>query len=177
MLMKLCWRSIALMWTCTTCALAADTGYVIRATDLKAKPYLDANTTIRLPEKTAVEILIRQGPWMQVKTNGKTGYVRMLQVRLNVTDGVQTRTSTAASAPVITAANRPAGSRPTVTTGVRGFDEVGLKNAQPDPAAFARMVGFAATQQQAEQFAQATPLAPRGIPYYSENGKPIKEVK
>jgi len=175
--MKLCWISIAVMWSCATSALAADTGYVIRATDLKAKPYLDADTMTRLPEKTAVEILIRQGPWMQVKTNGKTGFVRMLQVRLHVTDGVQARASSAGTAPVTTAASRSTGSRPTVTTGVRGFDEVGLKNAQPDPAAFERMVGFAATQQQAQQFAQATPLAPRGIPYYGETGKPIKEAK
>jgi len=175
--MKIRWISIALLWTWSAVALAADGGYVIRATDLKAKPYLDADTMTKLAEKTAVEILVRQGPWMQVKTQGKTGYVRMLQVRLNVTDGAQARTSSAPASPVTTAASRPAGGRPTVTTGVRGFDEQGLKDAQPDPAAFELMVGFAATRQQAQQFAQTSPLTPRGVPYYSETGKPIKEGK
>jgi hypothetical protein len=171
------WISIALLWAWPAWALAADTGYVIRATDLKAKPYLDADTMTKLTEKTAVEILIREGPWMQVKAQGKTGYVRMLQVRLNVTDFTQARASSAATPPVITAANRPGGSRPTVTSGVRGFDEQGLKNAQPDPAAFERMVSFAATKQQAQQFAQTSPLSSRSVPYYSETGKPIKEAK
>jgi hypothetical protein len=175
--MKIRWISIVLLWTWTAAAVAADTGYVIRATDLKAKPYLDADTMTKLPEKTAVEIHIREGPWMQVKAQGKTGYVRMLQVRLNVSDSAQARSSSAATPPVVTATNRPAGGRPTVTTGVRGFDEQGLKDAQPDPAAFELMVGFAATRQQAQQFARASPLSSRSVPYYSETGKPIKEGK
>jgi hypothetical protein len=175
--MKIRWTSIVLLWTWAACGLAADSGYVIRATDLKAKPYLDSDTMTKLPEKTPVEILTRQGPWMQVKAQDKTGYVRMLQVRLSVSDSAQARTSSAATSPVVTAAGRPAGSRPTVTTGVRGFDEQGLKDAQPDPAAFEVMVGFAATRQQAQQFAQASPLTPRSVPYYSETGKPIKEGK
>lgn len=172
--MKRRWIGIALLWTWT--AAAADIGYVIRATDLKAKPYLDADTMTRLPERSAVEILVREGPWMQVKAQNKTGYVRMLQVRLSVSESAQVRKSPASS-PVVTAANRPSGSRPTVTTGVRGFDEQGLKDAQPDPAAFALMVSFAATRPQAQQFAQASPLAPRSVPYYSEAGKPMKEGK
>jgi hypothetical protein len=73
--------------------------------------------------------------------------------------------------------NRPGGSRPIVTTGVRGFDEQGLKDAQPDPAAFALMVSFAATKPQAQQFAQSSPLTPRSLPYYSDAGKPMKEGK
>jgi hypothetical protein len=174
--MKRRWISIVLLWAWASAVLAADTGYVIRATDLKAKPYLDADTMTRLPEKSAVEILVREGPWMQVKTQGTTGYVRMLQVRLNVSASAQVRESPASS-PVVTAVHRPSGSRPTVTTGVRGFDEQGLKDAQPDPAAFALMVSFAATKPQAQQFAQASPLAPRSVPYYSEAGKPMKEGK
>lgn len=174
--MKRRWISMVLLWTWATTALAADTGYVIRATDLKAKPYLDADTTAKLPERSAVEILVRQGPWMQVKAQGKTGYVRMLQVRLNAGESAQMR-NVPGSAPVVIAANRPAGSRPTVTTGVRGFDEQGLKDAQPDPAAFALMVSYAATGPQARQFAQASPLAARSVPYYSEGGKPMQESK
>jgi hypothetical protein len=174
--MKRRWISIVLLWTWAATVPAADTGYVIRATDLKAKPYLDADTMIRLPDRSPVEILVREGPWMQVKAQSKTGYVRMLQVRLNVSESAQVR-KPPASSPVVTAANRPSGSRPIVTTGVRGFDEQGLKDAQPDPAAFALMVSFAATRQQAQQFAQASPLNPRSLPYYAETGKPLKEAK
>jgi hypothetical protein len=157
-------------------AAAAETGYVIRTTDLKARPYLDAQTTTKLPEKTPVEILVRQRPWMQVKAQGKTGYVRMLQVRMNLTESAQARAA-AGPARTVTAASRSAGSRPTVTTGVRGFDEQGLKDAQPDPAAFERLASFAANRDQAQQFAQKTPLSARSIPYYGEDGKPVKEGK
>lgn len=174
--MRTTWAVLPLGLVLATQAVAAETGYVIRATDLKAKPFLDAGTIVKLPEKTPVEIMVRQGPWMQVKAHGKTGYVRMLQVRLNVTGSAQARASTSAP-PTITAANRPAGTSPTVTTGVRGFDEQGLKNAQPDPAAFERMASYALNREQAQIFAQKSPLAARSVPYYSEGGKPLKEGK
>ena len=154
---------------------AADTGFLLKATDLKLKPFLDADTLARLPEKSAVEIVGREGPWMLVKAQGKQGYVRMLQVRLAVSDTMLAR-APAASRPAPVGA-RPAGTTPIVTTGVRGFDEQGLKDAQPDPAAFALMVSFAANKDQAQQFAQRSPLNARVLPYYGENGKPLKESK
>jgi len=175
--MKIRWRLVAALALCGASAAAAETGYVIRVTDLKARPYLDAETTVKLPEKTRVEILVRQGPWMQVQAQGKTGYVRMLQVRMNLTESAHARAAASPAPRTVAAVNRPAGSRPTVTTGVRGFDEQGLKDAQPDPAAFERMASFAASRDQAQQFAQKTPLAARSVPYYSEDGKPMKEGK
>jgi len=176
--MKTRWALIALTALWAAIASAAETGYVIRVTDLKAKPFLDADTMVKLPEKTQVEILVRQGPWMQVKTQGKTGYVRMLQVRLNVTDEAQARASSSSTTPtVVSAVNRPAGTSPTVTTGVRGFDEQGLKNAEPDPVAYERMVGYAVTREQAQQFARGSPLVARPVPYYGEDGKSLKEAK
>jgi hypothetical protein len=174
--MSIRWGLVAALSLCAATA-AAETGYVIRTTDLKARPYLDAETTIKLPEKTPVEILLRQGPWMQVKAQGKTGYVRMLQVRMNLTESAQARAAANPAPRTVTAANRPAGTRPTVTTGVRGFDEQGLKDAQPDPAAFERMASFAASREQAQQFAQKTPLPARSVPYYNEDGKAMEEGK
>lgn len=167
---------VLLMWFGT--AYAAETGTLLRQADLKAKPFLDAETLIKLPEKTPVEIVQRQGPWMLVKVQDKTGYVRMLQVRMSVADSAQARA--AARAPgwgVTAAASRPAGATTTVTTGVRGFDEQALKNAQPDPAAFARMASFAMSGEQARQFAQKSPLAARSISYYDASGKSVKGVK
>jgi hypothetical protein len=176
--MKIRWELVVALSLWAASAAAAETGYVIRVTDLKARPYLDAETTVKLPEKTRVEILVRQGPWMQVQAQGKTGYVRMLQVRMNLTESAQARVAASpASSRTVAAVNRPVGSRPTVTTGVRGFDEQGLKDAQPDPAAFERMASFAASRDQAQQFAQRTPLAARSVAYYDEDGKPIEESK
>jgi hypothetical protein len=160
---------------CTGLAGAAESGYLLKVTDLKSKPFLDAETVIKLPERTAVEIVARQGPWMQVKTQGKQGYVRMLQVRLSVSGMVMARAPSTTA--VLPTANRPAGTAPIVTTGVRGFDEQGLKDAQPAPAAFVRMMSYAVAADQAQQFAQRGELGARVVPYYAEDGKKMKEAR
>ena len=162
-----------LLWNAL--AVAADAGFVLKATDLKLKPFLDAETLVRLPERSPVEIVAREGPWMLVKAQGKQGYVRLLQVRLAVGDTMLAR-APATPRPASTA-NRPAGTAPIVTTGVRGFDEQGLKDAEPDPAAFARMLSYAVPKEQAQQFAQRSPLAARAVPYYAEDGKPLRGAK
>jgi len=165
-----------LVWLGT--AYAAESGTLLRQADLKAKPFLDAETLTKLPEKTPVEIVQRQGPWMLVKAQDKTGYVRMLQVRMSVSDSAQARAAVRGPGwGGATTASRPVGSATTVTTGVRGFDEQALKNAQPDPAAFARMASFAMSGEQARQFAQKSPLAARSISYYDASGKAVKGVK
>jgi hypothetical protein len=152
---------------------AAESGYTMRVTDLKAKPFLDSDTVLRLPEKSRVDIVSRQGPWMQVAYQGKQGYVRMLQVRLNLSD----QAILPPAPPPAAGTARVANASTTVTTGVRGFDEQALKNAQPAPAQFERMVGYAVSEQQAQQFAAASQLAAQKLPYYGEDGKPIPEGK
>ena len=149
---------------------AADTGYLLKAGELKSRPFLDAETLAWLPQNAALQIVAREGPWMLVKAEGKQGYVRLLQIRLAASEARLAR------APAVQRpeAARSTGVTRTVTTGVRGFDEQGLSVAQPDPAAFALMVSFAASNDRARQFAQRSALAPRTVPYYSEIGRPIE---
>jgi hypothetical protein len=154
--------------------LATERGTLLRNADLKGKPFLDAETVAKLPERAAVEVIARQGPWMQVRYQGKQGYVRMLQVRLDVGGTALARAPAASTVPV----TRPSGSSsPMVTTGVRGFDEQGLKDAEPAPEQFQAMVSYAATAEQARQFAQGSQLAPRQVPYYDASGTPLKGGK
>ena len=65
-----------------SCAAWADTGYVVRPTELKAKPFADAATLVNLPEHITVELLARQMSWMNVKAPSGTGWVKMLSLRL-----------------------------------------------------------------------------------------------
>jgi hypothetical protein len=161
---------------CCAPALAAETGTLLRNADLKARPFLDAETVAKLPERAAVEVLARQGPWMQVRYNGRQGYVRMLQVRLSLSDTALARAPAAVSA--VPAVNRPSsGSSPMVTTGVRGFDEQGLKDAEPDPEQFQQMVDYAVSAAHAHQFAQGSQLTARQVPYYDQAGAPVKGGK
>jgi hypothetical protein len=158
-------------------AYAVESGYTLKPTELKDKPFLDAETVVTLPEKTRVEIVTRQGAWMQVRTKDKRqGWVRMLSVRLGSPDQKSQGGGNLLSA--IGIANRP---RPTttatVTTGVRGFSEEDLAKAVPNAAELAKMKGFAATAADAQQLAAQGKLEPRQIAYFDADGKPSKEKK
>jgi hypothetical protein len=147
---------------------------MLRNADLKARPFLDADTLARLPERAPVEVIKQQGAWLQVKVHNQQGFVRLLQVRLNVSE----RTLAAATpAPVTPVTPRPSGAGPTVTSGVRGFDEVALKGAQPNPEELKKMQGFAASAERARQFAEQGQVAARQIAYFDPAGKPMKGGK
>lgn len=157
-------------------AIAAESGYTLKPTELKDKPFLDAATVVTLPEKTQVEIVTRQGAWMQIRTKDKQqGWVRMLSVRLGTPDQ-KPQGGNLLSA--IGIANRP---RPTttatVTTGVRGFSEEDLTKAAPNAAELAKMKAFAATAADAQQLAAQAKLERRQIAYFDADGKPLKEKK
>lgn len=158
-------------------AHAAETGYTLKATDLKDKPFLDAGTLVSLPEKTIVEIVTRQGAWMQIKTaDAKQGWVRMLSVRLGKPDQKAQSGGNLLSALGIGNRPRPA-TTSTVTTGVRGFSEEDLANAKPDAAEVEKMKSFAATSEEATRLAENGKLAPRPMAYFDATGRPIKERK
>ncbi|HEX8055949.1 MAG TPA: hypothetical protein VF481_04770 [Novosphingobium sp.] len=118
-----------------TSAEAAEKGLVLRAGDLLAQPFIDAAKSGPLAANQPVTILQRRGAWANVESGGKTGWVRVLNLRLE---------------PGAAGAARPGGARPsggnpmsllqtgssgrTVTTGVKGMDEEDIRNATPDYA-------------------------------------------
>lgn len=158
-------------------AYAAETGYTLKATQVKDKPFLDADTIATFPEKTTVEILTRQGAWMQIKTaDVKQGWIRMLSVRLGTPDQKPQSGGNLLSALGIGSRPRPA-TTSTVTTGVRGFSEEDLANAKPNAAEVEKMKSFAATRDEAAKLADSGKLAARPVAYFDENGKPLREKK
>ncbi len=170
-------RLVAVLLLAVPAAYAAETGYTLRATEVKDKPFLDAVTVTTLPEKAVVEIVTRQGAWMQVKTKEvKTGWVRMLSVRLGSPDQKPQTSGNLLSA--IGIGNRPrTTSSSTVTTGVRGFSEEDLAKATPNPAEVEKMKGFAAAPAQATDFAGDGKLVAQVVAYFDQNGKPLKVKK
>jgi len=158
-------------------AYAAESGYTLKPTDLKDKPFLDAVTVVTLPEKTQVEIVTREGAWMQVRTKDKQqGWVRMLSVRLGSPDQKPQSGGNLLSAIGIGSRPRPT-TTATVTTGVRGFSEEDLAKAAPNPAEVAKMKAFAATAADAQQLAVQGKLEQNEIAYFDAAGKPLKDKK
>jgi len=157
-------------------AHATEVGYTLRATELKAKPFLDADTLATVPEKTAVEILTRQGAWMQIRTaSAAQGWIRMLSVRLGSPDQ-KPPGGNLLSALGVGARPRPA-TTATVTTGVRGFSEEDLANAKPDAAELEKMKSYAASAEQAAKLADSGKLEKRSVVYFDPDGKPIEDKK
>jgi hypothetical protein len=166
-----------LAWLIPT-AYAAETGYTLRATDVKDKPFLDATTLITLPEKTTVEIVTRQGAWMQIKAaDVKQGWIRMLSVRLGSPDQQKPQSGgNLLSALGIGSRPRPA-TTSTVTTGVRGFSEEDLANAKPNAAEVEKMKSYGASVEEAAKRAESGKLTAKAIAYLDENGKSLKGNK
>ena len=133
-------------------AIAQETGFAVRQTEVKKEPYSDAEAVGTLAEKSQVKVLSRQGGWAQIESGPLAGWVRMLSIRMNsgqssIVSGLKSLFSVA----------RTGSSGTTVTTGVRGLDKEQIQNAKPNPEELKKLAGFAATRGDAEQFAAGNP--------------------
>ena len=157
------------LWLCALSAQAGEVAYTVRATELKAKPFADAATLLNLAEHGKVEIVARQASWMQVKSDGTTGWVKMLSLRMGSGDATKNSGDNGLGALFNVAATGNSGS--TVTTGVRGLSEEKLKNARPNPQALETMRGYAANKEGANGFAKAGKLKSQHMDYLPPPGK------
>ena len=62
-------------------AQARESGAAIKADELKAEPFRDARTVGKLATGDKVDILKKDGGWLQVKSAKGSGWVRMLSIR------------------------------------------------------------------------------------------------
>lgn len=128
----------------------ADSGSIARNTDLKDKPFLDATTTAKLSAGSTVSMLKREGAWMQVKTSdGKTGWVKLLNIR----SGSTTQSNNFSGIGSLAKVAKTGSSGNTVTTGVKGLSEEGIKNAKPDPKELAKLEQLGISKAEAQRYA------------------------
>ncbi len=146
------WLAGALAVSVNT-ALAADTGTLTRADAARSKPFADAPVVLQLKSGVRVDIVSRNGGWYQVKSAGKTGWVRMLSVRRAAATAGSAVTGIAG-----VASGRTGTGKVTTTTGVRGLDEAELKAAAFDEAQIAKAEGYRVNRQEADAFATAGKL-------------------
>lgn len=137
-----------------------ETGYTVRPTDVKAKPYTDAQTLQSLPANARVDILGRRGGWNHIKVGTHTGWVKMLSLRLGETpsgggdNGFRTLFNVAAT-----------GGGSSTTTGVRGLSEEKLNNPHPNPQELEKLHRLEVSKSEAQRFAQAGHLKPEQMDY------------
>jgi hypothetical protein len=130
--------------------LAQDNGYAVRKTEVKAEPFTDAKTVGSLAEKVQVRVVERQGGWMKVEAQPASGWVRMLSIRMAVSQGDS-------GVGALFNVARTGSSGTAVATGVRGLDKEQIQNAKPNPAELEKLAGFRADKRDAERFAGGKP--------------------
>lgn len=156
---RICLAAIALAFA--TPAAAAENGLMIRAGELLAGPFIDAQKGPKVKAKQKVVILERRGGWLRVDAGGQTGWVRSLNVRL---EEAPRRGSSGQVAQL-----RTGSSGRTATTGVKGLDETDLQTAAPNYTALAALGGIAVSSADAKKTATQKKLAENQVAYLEED--------
>jgi len=134
-------------------ALAAETGTALKNDTIRKEPYADAKSAGSFTRGESLEILKKQGAWLQVKTKKSTGWVRLLSVKRG------TATTGSQSAGILAAASGRAGTGQVVsTTGVRGLSEQELKAAKFNETEIKTMESYTLSADDGRSFANAGKL-------------------
>ena len=163
-------RMLLLVYMSMMCyvAQAGESATTVRFTEMKAKPFTDAETVANLEQGSKVEVLARKASWMQVKADDNNGWVKMLSLRFSNTD--KNKSGDSGLGALFNVASK-GGSGGTVTTGVRGLSEEKLKNAKANPKALEAMQGYAVNKNEAQKFAKSGSLRTQDMDYVTESGK------
>jgi uncharacterized protein YgiM (DUF1202 family) len=136
-------------------ALAAEAGTALKNDTLRKEPYADAKTAGNFIRGEKVEILKKQGAWLQVKTKKTTGWVRLLSVKRG------TSTASNQTAGILAAASGRTGTGQVVsTTGVRGLSEQELKAAKFNESEIKAMESYTLSADDGRSFASDGKLKP-----------------
>jgi hypothetical protein len=136
-------------------ALAAETGTALKNDTIRKEPYADAKSAGSFTRGENLEILKKQGAWLQVKTKKSTGWVRLLSVKRG------TSAAGNQSAGILAAASGRAGTGQVVsTTGVRGLSEQELKAAKFNETEIKTMESYTLSADDGRSFANAGKLKP-----------------
>jgi hypothetical protein len=146
----------------STVCLAENPGVLIRAGELKAQPFTDADLVVNLPENALLDVIGNKGGWSQVKTSdGRTGWVRLLNIRLGKPEGPVTAKQTFAQ---IGGVIRTGTTKSAATTGVKGLTKEEISNSKPNPLEVRRLEAFKAKPGDAEKFAASRKLTVQEVP-------------
>ncbi|MEW6313406.1 MAG: SH3 domain-containing protein [Pseudomonadota bacterium] len=140
---------------------AAETGSALKSEEIKAEPFRDAKVVGTLVVGDKVNIMKKDGGWLQVKSARGKGWVRMLSIRRG-----EARKAGADVGGLLGLASGRAGSgRMVATTGIRGLSEEELKAAKFDGAELKRAEAYAVSGAEARRFAAQGKLVVRPFDY------------
>ena len=150
-----------LIAACTTSLLlsqlsvAAETGSALKNDSIRLEPFTDAKVAGSISRGDRLDILKKQGAWLQVKSQKSTGWVRLLSVKRGGSNA-----SDQTSGVLAVASGRAGTGQVVSTTGIRGLSEQDLKSAKFNEGEVKALEGFTQTAAQGNQFANAGKLKP-----------------
>lgn len=145
-------------------ALAAESGVALKVDDIRAEPFGDAKSVGTLAVNDKVEILGKNGGWLQVKSAKGKGWVRMLSIR----KGDAKKGGNEAAGLLGMTSGRAGTGKVVATTGIRGLNEEELKAAKFNAEEVKLAESYAASKAQAQQFASEGKLSARKFDYLPE---------
>jgi len=154
-------RSVVLALVLVAPIVCAEPATTIRAVDLKARAASDAKTIASLPLNTSVDLVRREGAWVQLRSGKDVGWAKLFDIRLAGANTGPAKGGSNSLGDVLGLASGQRGA--SVTTGVRGLDEDMLRRAQPNPAEFDKLVSYASTKEQVDAFLKAGNLQTRTV--------------
>jgi hypothetical protein len=152
---------------------AAERAVAIRPGELKQQPFIDAASAGPVAANQAVSVVLRQGGWVRVESNGQSGWMRMLNIRLEARAPASGSSPASSSASSLNRSNvtSPASllhtgsSGKTVTTGVKGLDESDIRGSTPDQAQVAQLETLAVDPSEAASHAASSGLKEQNVEY------------
>lgn len=172
-----CLLFFALLSLCThELAHAQERAIVVRETELKKQPYLDAMNLATLKVEEKIDLISRKASWMEVRYGSQQGWVKMLSLRfianaLDVKDAKEGKSSTSNTLKSLYNLGTTGKSGSTVTTAARGLDENKFAQASPNPTALAQVQSYASNKVDAEQFAFEMKLKEQQQAYIKAKGE------
>ncbi len=137
-------------------ALAAP-GVALKTENMLSKPSATSAAVGKMSKGMAVDIVAKQGGWLQVKAGKTQGWVRLLSVRAGAGgSGSNGLAGVAGVAGAVTQKSDP--SRVVAVAGVRGLNEEDLKGAKFNAEELSRLEGYAVSASQAKAFADKSGL-------------------
>lgn len=128
-------------------SMSAETGSALKNDSMRLEPFADAKIAGSFKRGDALEILKKQGAWLQVKSKKSTGWVRLFSVKRSTSGGNQ-------AAGVLAAASGRAGTGQVIsTTGIRGLSEQDLKAAKFNEDEVKSLERYTQSSEQGSQFA------------------------
>lgn len=136
-------------------------GLALKDESLYSKPSATSSVAGKMNKGMAVDIVAKQGGWLQVKAGKSQGWVRLLSVRAGAGGSGGGLDDVAGVAGAVTQKSDP--SRVVAVAGVRGLNEEDLKGAKYSAEEIARLDAYSVTRAQATAFAEKSGLKTQNV--------------